>query len=223
MHASIRLEPAAFYQTLIIITTQRSQKMSWQDTDQEATTIYKVVSNHEEQYSIWAADRENPLGWNDAGKSGLKAECLEYITEVWTDMRPLSLRRKMEEATLNQTSVEATEQDADTVPEEEDIISRLSKAPSPVEVSLRPEKNAQAFKERIDQGHVHLRFTETRGTTELGVKLDRDATNLEQADFEKQTGTVHLEGGLTLNYVKVRCIAEINLGTLAGHAQLERV
>lgn len=198
--------------------------MSWQDTEQEATTIYKVVSNHEEQYSIWAADRENPLGWNDAGKSGLKAECLEYITEVWTDMRPLTLRRKMEEAALNQTSVEAAEQDADTVTEEEeDIISRLSKVPSPVEVSLRPEKSGQAFKERIDQGHLHLRFTETRGTTELGVKLDRDAINLEQADFEKQTGTVHLEGGLTLNYVKVRCIAEINLETLAGHAQLERV
>jgi MbtH protein len=64
----------------------------------EDTTIYKVVVNHEEQYSIWAADRENALGWKDAGKSGLKSECLEYIKEVWTDMRPLSLRKQMEEA-----------------------------------------------------------------------------------------------------------------------------
>ena len=64
---------------------------------EEDKTIYKVVVNHEEQYSIWAADRENPLGWKDAGKSGLKAECLEYIKTVWTDMRPLSLRKKMEE------------------------------------------------------------------------------------------------------------------------------
>jgi MbtH protein len=47
--------------------------------DAEDTTIYKVVMNHEEQYSIWPADRENPLGWTDAGKTGLKAECLEYI------------------------------------------------------------------------------------------------------------------------------------------------
>ena len=60
-------------------------------------TIYKVVVNHEEQYSISPAQRENPLGWNDAGKSGLKEECLAYIKEVWTDMRPLSLRKKMEE------------------------------------------------------------------------------------------------------------------------------
>jgi MbtH protein len=66
--------------------------------DQEDTTIYKVVLNGEEQYSIWPADRENALGWRDAGKQGSKAECLAYIKEVWTDMRPLSLRKKMEES-----------------------------------------------------------------------------------------------------------------------------
>lgn len=66
--------------------------------DQEDTTIYKVVVNHEEQYSIWPADRENPLGWRDAGQSGSKAECLAYIKKVWTDMRPLSLRKKMEQS-----------------------------------------------------------------------------------------------------------------------------
>ncbi|BAY75173.1 MbtH domain-containing protein [Nostoc linckia NIES-25] len=64
-------------------------------------TVYKVVVNYEEQYSIWPADREVPLGWKDAGKTGSKEECLAYIKEVWTDMRPLSLRRKMEEAARN--------------------------------------------------------------------------------------------------------------------------
>ena len=68
----------------------------------EETIIYKVVVNHEEQYSIWPADRENALGWNDVGKSGTKEECLAYIEEVWTDMRPLSLRKKMEENARNQ-------------------------------------------------------------------------------------------------------------------------
>jgi MbtH protein len=57
---------------------------------------YRVVVNHEEQYSILPIDRESPLGWRDAGKSGSRAECLDYIDEVWTDMRPLSLRRKMD-------------------------------------------------------------------------------------------------------------------------------
>jgi MbtH protein len=68
------------------------------DSDErEDTRIYKVVVNNEEQYSIWPADRENALGWNDADQTGSKAECLEYINEVWTDMRPLSLRKNMEE------------------------------------------------------------------------------------------------------------------------------
>lgn len=66
--------------------------------DDEDTTLYAVVVNHEEQYSIWPEDRELPLGWKTAGKSGTKAECLAYIESVWTDMRPLSLRKKMEEA-----------------------------------------------------------------------------------------------------------------------------
>jgi MbtH protein len=66
------------------------------DTENDQTT-YKVVMNHEEQYSIWPADRDNPLGWENAGKEGNKAECLEYIKEIWTDMRPLSLRKQMEE------------------------------------------------------------------------------------------------------------------------------
>ncbi len=68
----------------------------------EDTTIYKVVVNQEGQYSIWQADRENALGWQDAGKTGLKAECLAYIKEVWTDMRPLSLQKKMADASLNE-------------------------------------------------------------------------------------------------------------------------
>jgi MbtH protein len=65
--------------------------------DREDTTIYTAVVNHEEQYSIWPADRELPLGWERAGNPGTKAEVLAWIEEVWTDMRPLSLRKKMEE------------------------------------------------------------------------------------------------------------------------------
>jgi MbtH protein len=63
----------------------------------EDTTTYKVVVNDEEQYSIWPADRDNPAGWRDAGKEGPKAECLAFIQEVWTDMRPLSLRKLMDD------------------------------------------------------------------------------------------------------------------------------
>lgn len=64
--------------------------------DDEDNRIYLVVVNDEEQYSIWPEAKAIPLGWRDAGKRGTKAECLAYIKEVWTDMRPLSLRKKME-------------------------------------------------------------------------------------------------------------------------------
>jgi len=58
---------------------------------------YVVVRNHEEQYSLWPAGRELPAGWEAAGKRGLEEECLTFIEQVWTDMRPLSLRQQMEQ------------------------------------------------------------------------------------------------------------------------------
>ena len=65
--------------------------------DDEGSKTYNVVMNHEEMYSIWPEGRPLPLGWRAVGKSGPKADCLAYIEEVWTDMRPLSLRKKMGE------------------------------------------------------------------------------------------------------------------------------
>lgn len=56
---------------------------------------YTVVVNHEEQYSIWPADRELPAGWREVGTTGSRSECLAAITEVWTDLRPKSLRDRM--------------------------------------------------------------------------------------------------------------------------------
>ena len=75
--------------------------------ERKDTTIYKVVVNDEDQYSIWPADRENALGWRDAGKQGNKADCLAYIEEVWTDRRPLNLRKKMEETAQTDESKES--------------------------------------------------------------------------------------------------------------------
>jgi MbtH protein len=57
---------------------------------------YVVVRNHEDQYSIWPSDHAVPAGWEAVGKAGRKAECLAYVEEVWTDMRPKSLRQRMD-------------------------------------------------------------------------------------------------------------------------------
>jgi MbtH protein len=66
--------------------------------EEDDHAIYTVVVNHEEQYSIWPDYKEIPNGWRAVGKTGLKPVCLAYINEVWTDMRPLSLRTQMAEA-----------------------------------------------------------------------------------------------------------------------------
>lgn len=68
-----------------------------QGEDSEDARRYAVVMNHEEQYSIWLCGKHVPEGWHAVGKEGTKAECLQHIDEVWTDMRPLSLRKKMED------------------------------------------------------------------------------------------------------------------------------
>lgn len=63
--------------------------------DVNVEELYDVVVNDEEQYSIWPVGKAMPLGWKTAGHQGVKASCLEYIDSVWTDMRPLSLRKQM--------------------------------------------------------------------------------------------------------------------------------
>src|SRR6185436_10349872 len=121
--------------------------------EREDTTIYKVVVNHEEQYSIWPADRENPLGWSDAGKSGPKADCLAYVKEVWTDMTPLSLRKKME-ALANSPRPPAPAPTAPPQPRKS-VVDQLCEGHHPVEAGLRPEKTVKLLKDAIDRGFVH--------------------------------------------------------------------
>ncbi|MBB1158405.1 MULTISPECIES: MbtH family protein [Amycolatopsis] len=70
--------------------------MAFEDDDSAA--VYTVVVNGEEQYSIWPRERALPAGWRDAGFHGPKAECLAHVESVWTDMRPLSVRRQMDGA-----------------------------------------------------------------------------------------------------------------------------
>ena len=67
--------------------------MTWDDDDERVS--WKVVVNHEEQYSIWPAEGQAPAGWREVGVTGPRAECLAHIKEVWMDMRPLSLRTAM--------------------------------------------------------------------------------------------------------------------------------
>jgi uncharacterized protein YbdZ (MbtH family) len=187
----------------------------------ETETIYRVVINDEEQYSIWPADRDAPPGWRSDGTTGTKEECLAHIDEVWTDMRPLSLRRFMEEA--QQRAAEGIVDDdlADELDEpEESLPARLSRGDHPVEISLRPEPTGAALREAIERGYVFVRFTDTEGGTELGIRLDRQVTDVTDADFDRDQGRITIVGDLTLDFEPVRCTAEIDLATMTGRGRL---
>lgn len=99
----------------------------------------------------------------------------------------------------------------------DEFVVSLTKA-QPV---INGSKDLEDFKAQIDRGYVFVKFTETKGGTDLGVRMDQARSNLQDADFEAGTGVAHIEGNLTLNYVKVRCIADINLEDLKGEGYLE--
>lgn len=84
-------------------------------------------------------------------------------------------------------------------------------------------ENSQGLREQIERKYVLVKFVETQGGTEIGVPLDMGLTKIDKANFDDGTGSVHLVGELTLNYVRVRCIVDLNVETLEGTGQLELV
>jgi MbtH protein len=76
---------------------------------EEDTREYQVLVNSEEQYSLWLAGQAIPNGWRQVGPTGQKQVCLDYVKEVWTDMRPLSVRKSMEKYQAEQAARKAAE------------------------------------------------------------------------------------------------------------------
>jgi uncharacterized protein YbdZ (MbtH family) len=188
--------------------------MPWEEEDQK--TNYRVVVNDEEQYSIWPDRREIPLGWREEGKSGLKQDCLEYIEHVWTDMRPLSLRKRIAEMQPQPAPADSPELPPD------DLVDRLSERETAVVIQLRGEDRVERLKESVDNDYVLITFVNTKGGTELGVRLDKERCDLTRADFANRAGTMRLVGTLRLNGLPVECVAEIAIETLEGVGRLER-
>ena len=103
-----------------------------------------------------------------------------------------------------------------------ELVNKLAAGKHPVEAVLRPNRTPEAFKESIQRGYVHVKFTDTIGGTELGVNLETDGVDYQQADFEKGQGQISVKGSLTLDYVPVKCFAVIELADLKGYGWLER-
>jgi hypothetical protein len=101
-----------------------------------------------------------------------------------------------------------------------ELVQRLSKGDHKISMNERGEALAE-IKERIANGFIHVKFTETKGGTELGINVDKSNTNIDKVDFDNGEGELHLEGTTTLNYNKVRCIVDVKLKTMTGKGYLK--
>ena len=183
--------------------------------DDNSSEVFVVVMNHEEQYSIWPAYREIPAGWNDMGVRGTKDECLDHIEKVWTDMRPLSLRKQMEEWERNPPPAPEPLPEDDAAP----LVERLSGEGHPVEIRTNASDKLAYMRERLEIGHVHVLFPETRGGTELGLALEEEIRD--QAIKSLDSGNeIVLEAKLNLDGTAVRCSARVSVPELAGNGGL---
>ena len=104
----------------------------------------------------------------------------------------------------------------------DELVQRLADGDHPITLG-GPVRSVEQLQRDIAREYVHIKFTATRGGTDLGMRLDQAQSQLDQADFEQGTGTVHLVGSLILNYVRVRCVADLDLATLQGMGHLEIV
>ena len=102
-----------------------------------------------------------------------------------------------------------------------ELVDKLTSGRHPVEIMVRPERTLKAFKRCIDRGYVHVKFPNTQGGTELGVRIDPIDPGLGKADFDAGHGQVTLRGSLILDYVPVKCCAVIDLQDMRGEGWLE--
>jgi hypothetical protein len=101
-----------------------------------------------------------------------------------------------------------------------ELVTRLSTGKHEVVIGHRGEQYEE-IQRRIENGHIHIKFTQTRGGTDLGINVDLEKTNVQDIDFTKGEGQLHIEGTTNLDYNPVRLIADIDLSSRAGEGHLE--
>ncbi len=194
-------------------------RRAWMQEQEEI--IYTVVVNAEEQYSIWPTFKSVPAGWYEVGFKGSKAGCLAHIKEVWKDMRPLSLRKKMEQrkATWEKDKAAILAPRAQE-PFKSPTVSFLSSGWHPLSCKSIY-SSGKVLKEALDKNHIHVEFTNTMGGTCLSFPIDPQCSSYSDANFASSKGEIYLEGNLILDFIKVRCLAKIDLCLLEGVGTLQ--
>ena len=145
------------------------------------------------------------------GVRGTKDECLDHIEKVWTDMRPLSLRKQMEGWERNPPPTPEPLPEDDAGP----LVERLSGEGHQVEIRTNASDKLAYMRERLEIGHVHVLFPETRGGTELGLALEEEIRDQALKSLDSGNEIV-LEAKLNLDGTAVRCNARVSVPELAG-------
>ena len=179
-----------------------------------------------------------PSGWKLEGTTGPKAEVLEHIDKVWTDMRPLSLRQKMEEWEKTAPKVEPlTIEEIEAMRTGEDhfhkaqppneLCKKLMTEQEIVVIRYRDrdtdEPDADKLKAAIERGYVLVKFPNTKGGTELGANLGEDGPEPGTVDWDAKPGHVTVKGKLKLDYCPLLLTATINLETFKGTGHVEEI
>jgi len=191
---------------------------------------YKVVVNHEMQYSIWPTWKPDPPGWKDEGRTGTKQQCLEHIDKVWTDMRPLSLQKWMKE------HVAATAADSKIkIPEVNDGKDHFHAARPPNDLVKRllqeqtvqiiryhegGKPSREKLKQAAESGYILVKFVDTKGGSELGCSVKNEDSH---CFVEWNNNTVVIHGRLKLDFTPLLVHATVDLDTFVGKGRVEPI
>ncbi|WP_346660176.1 MbtH family NRPS accessory protein [Amycolatopsis sp. QT-25] len=177
----------------------------------EDAQLFVVVRNDEEQYSIWPVDDAVPAGWHDTGTRGAKQFCLDRIDEMWTDMRPRSLRERM----VAEAPAPPPVADIDGP----SLVDLLTSGEHPVRIPL---DGPVELRRSVEEGLLPVLFSGTRGGTEIGIRLDHGASDFHALQADPPRGGIRAVGHLVLDYERVRCTVDVDLSGLSGRGTLSR-
>lgn len=192
---------------------------------------FKVVVNEEQQYSIWPTWKPDPPGWNDEGVRGTKQVCLEHIEKVWTDMRPLSLRKWMEENKLPVN--EGVKLALPVVSDTSKDYFHAAKPPNELVKKLMKEQTVQIIRylenskpsieklrRAVEVGYILVKFSETKGGTELGCNVKNENP---RCSVEWKDSKIIFHGRLKLDFTPILVHATIDLTTFQGTGYVEPI
>jgi len=192
---------------------------------------YKVVVNEEQQYSIWPTWKPDPPGWTDEGTKGPKQKCLDHIEKIWTDMRPLSLRKWMEANSMPLTSenvkitlptVTDTSKDHFHAAKPPNELVRKLMNEQPVQIIRYLEEgkpSIEKLRRAVETGYILVKFTETKGGTELGCNVKND--NPKCSIQWKENSQLTFSGRLKLDFTPILVHATIDCTTFQGTGRVE--